>query len=105
MDGSLEVSGVKIYYKLCSDCNEYDGTITWTEFFTKEGTKPEKKWSWRKFRMIPTGKHVPNYVKRFSMNYWITESTHLSKSELRNRLEREVELINRAKELERGEFI
>lgn len=105
MNGNIEVSGVTIYYKLCSDCNEVDGTINWTEFFTQEGLKPEKEWSWRKFRMIPTGRQIPNYIKRFSLPYWITESTHLTKSELRKKLERQVELINRAQELERGEFV
>ena len=101
----IEVSGIDIYYKLCSDCNEYDGDIYWTEFFTLEGEKPLMKWSWKKFRKVDSGKSVPNFVKRFELQFWITESEHLTKSELKNLLERKVELINRKKELERGEII
>lgn len=100
----IEVSGVKLYYDEQSDGSEY-GTYYWTEFHTQEGTIPEKKWSWRKFRMVPTGRQIPNYVKRFRFNFWITQSNHMTKSELRDMLERQVELINRAKELENKEFI
>lgn len=100
----IKVSGVKLYYIEQWDTSEY-GNAYWTEFYTKEGMKPERRWSWRKFRMISTGKMIPNYVERFVFDFWITESNHLTKSELREKLERQVELINRKRELENKQFI
>jgi hypothetical protein len=99
---TIEVSGVTLYYSL--DCEPYTGA-EWTDFYTLEGFVDETKWSWRKFKMIPTGNKLPNYVNRFSLPYYITKSNHLTKEELRKKLERKVELFNRAQELERGDFI
>jgi len=55
--------------------------------------------------MIPFGNFVPNFIKRFTLDFWITESNHLTKKELREILEKKVELITRSQELQRKEFI
>jgi hypothetical protein len=101
----LEVYGLDIYYTLGHVCHEYDGDLYWTDFYTKEGVKNVKKWSWKKFRMVSTGEVVPNFIERFTLPFWITKSSHLTKKELRTILEKKVSIINREKELERGEFI
>jgi hypothetical protein len=101
----IKIADIDLYYKLCSECNEATGTFDWTEFYTKEGLKEVEKWSWKKFKMIPSGNFVPNFIKRFTLDFWITESNHLTKKELKEILEKNVELIKRFQELQRKEFI
>jgi hypothetical protein len=99
----LEVNGRDIYY-YTFHCGHPDSNEIFTAFYTLEGKKLEKKWSWRKFRKTPTGVKVDNYVRRFNLNINI-ESNRYTKSEIRNKIEREVELITRAEEIKRGEII
>jgi len=99
----LEVKGRDIYYHTFP-CGHPDSNEIFTMFYTLEGKKQVKKWSWSKFRKVPTGVMVDNYVRRFKLNINI-ESNRYTKSEIRNKVEREVELIDRFEEIKRGEII
>jgi hypothetical protein len=99
----IEIGGKKFNYDIYSDYNEYDGTYHWTEFY-KTIMVNEKKWSWRKFRFISTSNMVEKKIKLFTIGFDI-HNPNYTKSDIRKKLEREVELLGRAEEIERGEIV
>lgn len=100
---SLEINGVTLYYEK-EWCGHPDVSELDTHFYTLEGKRPEKKWSWRKLRKVETGNMIDNFVKRFEIGRDI-ESSKYTKGQVRNWIAHRVELLGRAKELANGEII
>jgi hypothetical protein len=98
----LEINGRKFSYDIKHDASEYD-SYEWTEFY-KPIMVDEKIWSWRKFRFIKTGNVVEIQRKVFTIGFDI-HNPRYTKNEIREKLEREIELLGRAEEIERGEIV
>lgn len=98
----IEINGRKFSYKIRYESNEAY-SYEWTEFY-KTIMVEEKKWSWRKFKFVLTGKMIENEIKLFDIGFDI-HNPRYTKNDIRKKLEREVELLNRAEEIERGEII
>lgn len=98
----IEISGKKFNYRIDYDCSEFGETYQ-TVFF-KKIMVDEKIWSWRKLRFLNTGKLVEKDKTLFCL-YFDMHSPEYTKAEIKNRLEKEVELLGRAEEIERGEII
>ena len=97
---SLTIDDTKIFYR-----KEYtDGGGEFTQIYRLDGQKPEKLWSWRNFKYVPTGNDIDNYVGTCYINYWI-EDTSYRKSDVRRSLDYKMELINREDEINRGEVV
>jgi len=99
----LDVNGKTIYYDHYY-CGHPDVSELYTKFFTLEGKRTEMKWSWRKFRKVPTGNQIDNYVEIFEFFFDI-EKPYRTKSEVRRKLEYNLELLGRAEEIKKGELI
>lgn len=98
----IEVSGRKLNYKILYDVSEFGETYE-TVFFDKIMVN-EKRWSWRKFKFVETGKLVEEHKTLFCLYFDLHDAAY-TKKDIRNRLQREVELLSRAEEIERGEII
>jgi len=97
---TLTLNDKEVFYR-----REYsDGGGEYTTLYMLDGQKPEKKWSWSRFRYVETGRDIDNYVGVRNINYWI-EDKRYTKSETRSSVERAVELISRAEEIKRGEIV
>ena len=98
----LDINGRKFLYEINKYSDEI-ATYEWTEFF-KLIMVDEKKWSWRKFKFIPTGNMIEKKIKVFTISCDI-HNPRYTKKEIRQKLEKEIELLGRAEEIERGEII
>ena len=94
----IVIKGRKFQYQTMWDCGELD-EWEWTEFF--DGVKTQTK---RKFWIVGEKYTVDVPKLVFTVNFNI-ESPIFTKAWLRERLEKEVELLNRKAEIERGELI
>lgn len=99
----LKINGRTIYYRQYWDGHPDDSELN-TRFYILEGMKPEKKFSWRSLKRIPTGKFVENYVHKFTL-YLDIESSEYTKGQIRKKLERDLELLGREDEIKRGEIV
>lgn len=97
----IVINGTVLYYSVWLDHHD---SFPYTEFYLLNGKKPEKKWSWRKFRFLETGNMIDNFDDAFSLNFDI-ESPDYTKSEVRSMIERKVKLLYRAEEIKKGEII
>lgn len=95
---TINVNGREFQYKVGYDCSEY-GDYYWTDFY--EGTETETYKKWLFFGPTLT-KEVGKWVFKVYLNI---ENPHLTKSEIRQHIERAVELLERKEEIERGEII
>lgn len=94
----IVINGRRFEYEVFCDASEY-GECYWTEFY--EGTIRFYKKKYRIFGpMIEC--EVPNFI--FEVPFDI-EDVNITKSELREKLVRAVKILDRAKEIERGELI
>ena len=95
---TLFVNGQQFEYKVCSDVSEYD-TYSWTEFY-----RGVEAVTYRKYWLF--GEKVTVYKPKFVFKiYHDIENKGYTKAEVRKWIEREVELLNRADEIEKGEII
>lgn len=94
----LEIDGVQLQYEVFSDASEY-GTIHWTEFYI--GTKIVTK---RKYLMFGERKTKEVPFKVFTIHLNIEDPNH-TKGEIRALINRQLELLGRKAEIERGEIV
>jgi len=94
----ITIDGKQFDYEICSDANEY-GTSEWTEFY--QGKKIRKYKRFIFFGKIIT-EEVPNLIFEVPINI---EDSCYTKEDIRKRLSRQVELLNRKEEIKRGEII
>ena len=94
----LFVNGQEFEYKVCSEVSEYD-TYTWTEFY--RGVEPV---TYRKYWLFGERVTVYKPILVFKI-YRDIENKGYTKAEVRKWIEREVELLNRADEIKKGEII
>ena len=95
---TINVNGRIFEYEIFSEYNECY-TYYWTEFY--EGSKlitRKKYWVFGKI----ISEYVPNYM--FTLDFNI-ESPNYTKNEVRKKIERQIELLNRKKEIEKSEII
>ena len=95
----LEIDGFQVQYEVFSDCNEYDGTIYWTEFYI--GTRTVTKRKYLVFGEKKT-KEVPFKVFTLYLNI---ENPNYTKGEIKSLINRQLELLGRKAEIERGEIV
>jgi len=98
----LKINGRTLYYDIHTYPSEYGSTIT--KFYEKDGMKPEKKWSWNKFWFVETGKMVPNYKYAFEI-FINLHSPFYAKKEIKEKIDRKFEILNREEEIQKGEII
>ena len=94
----ININGIELYYQLCYDVSEY-GESEWTEFYI--GTRIITRRKYYICGPIITYE-IPNKV--FELNFSI-EDEYYTKKEIRYKIERKLELLNRKAEIERGEII
>lgn len=99
----IEISGITLHYKVTWEHSEYD-SYCYTSFFLLNGKKPEVKWSWKKLRKVETGVMVDNYIEMFRLPLDV-ESDSYTKREIREKIGRKIELMGRAKEIQKGEIV
>ena len=93
----LNVNGRTFQYEIFSDVSEY-GEIVFTEFYEGKETKTR-----RKFLFGPEiTEEVPHKV--FTIDFDI-EDTGYTKNDVRTILERNIELLDREDQIQRGEII
>jgi hypothetical protein len=94
----IELDGIQMKYEIFSESSEY-GDYYWTEFYI--GTKTLVK---RKYGLFgeKIKKEIP--FKVFQLNISI-EDPDYTKKDIRERIERKLELLGRKSEIERGEIV
>ena len=98
----INIDGRVLKYQLMSDCSEYD-SWDWTEFY--EGTEMITKRvrsGWLDLTGTLVQVEVPKFIFKINRS---CDDDRMTKSEWRARITRELELLNRREELERGELI
>jgi len=95
---TLDVNGRTLQYEVCFYNSEF-GCDEYTEFF--EGTKSR---TFRKYLLFgpKITKLVPNKVFELSINI---EDPCFTKQEIRSRIEKQIELLERTEQIQRGEII
>ena len=96
---TIEINGRTLEYEVFSDCNEYDGLTYETAFY--EGTKIERRKKYLLFGPVIT-KIVPNEIFRLFLNI---EDPGYTKDDIRRKIERKLELLERPAQIERGEIV
>lgn len=99
MNETITVNGRMLEYKIFADCDGGGAVWEWTEFY--EGTVVEKhKKYWLFGKVIE--KVVPKIV--FILHFNIKD-LHYTRADIREKIERKLELLNREKEINNGELI
>ncbi len=95
---TLTINNRTFEYKLCWHSSEY-GDSEWTEFYEGTITETHKKY-WL------FGKEITTIKPKKVFTIWKNiESKRHTKKEVRDWVQYEVELLNRAEEIRRGEII
>jgi hypothetical protein len=94
----LEIDGVQLQYNIFSDFSEYS-TVYWTDFYI--GTRIITKRKYLLFGEKKT-KEIPFKVFRLHINI---EDPNYTKSEIRKKINKQLELLGRKSEIERGEIV
>jgi len=95
----LEINGVKLDYEIFSDVNEVNGTFYWTEFYI--GTRLVTK---RKYLIFGEKKTKEVPFKVFVLDLDIEDPSY-TKSDIRKKITRKLELLGRQAEIDRGEIV
>lgn len=96
----LEINGRTLYYKIKSfDCGEYGVSTCYETYFFLEPTKKVTKY-WFHGPIIEI--ENPDYVFKFTYSI---ESVKKTKKEIREALEKQIELLDRGEEIKKGEII
>jgi hypothetical protein len=96
---TINYHGREFQYEIFSDCNEYDGLTYETEFY--EGTEMVTK---RKYWLFGPKITVEQPKLIFKLYIDIEDETY-TKQDIRDKIRRKVELLNRKLEIEKGEII
>ena len=96
---TINYYGREFQYEIFSDCNEYDGLTYETEFY--EGTEMVTK---RKYWLFGPEITVEQPKLIFKLYLDIEDETY-TKQDIRDKIRRKVELLNRKLEIEKGEII
>ena len=99
---SIKIGNREFEYRIFTTVHD-GGEYSETKFY-EQAEVDEKKWNWRKFRMVKTGNRITIMQHAFSL-YHDIHCTRTTKSEIRKLIEREVKLLNRRDEIARGEVI
>jgi hypothetical protein len=100
----LDFDGKELLYRKTFGGNGHDYSYPTTTFYVMDGKRELTEWNWRKFRRVGTGIMVDRYVATFSLNFWIKEIEY-TKADIRERVERNMELHERPEELRKGEIV
>lgn len=98
----INIDGRVLKYQLKGDCSEHD-CWEWTEFY--EGTEIIYKTvrsGFFDFFGTRVQVEVPKFIFRIN---WSCDDDSITKGEWRKRIAKELELLNRRDELEKGELI
>ena len=96
--GKVNIIGRELKYIVQCVGSEY-GDYYWTEFYEETYTKTYKKY----WLFGPTlTKEVPIVLFQLSLN---VEDEYYTKSDIRSRILRQLELVDRKEQIERGELI
>ena len=94
----VNIKGRELKYIVQYDCSEY-GDYYWTEFYEETYTKTYKKY----WLFGPTlTKEEPIVLFQLSLN---VEDEYYTKSDIRSRILRQLELLDRKEQIKRGELI
>ena len=94
----ITILGKEFEYKIFSD-DMGDGVYYWTEFY--QGTEEE---TYRKYLLF--GEKKIRIIPKFMFKIWDSiEDNSYTKSQMKEKLERKVELLFRQEEITRGEII
>lgn len=94
----IVINGQEFEYKVFLDCSEY-GEYEWTEFYQGEEIETYK-------RFVFFGKTITEVVPKLMFKLHINiEDSCYTKEDIREKLSRQVELLNRKEEIKRGEII
>ena len=94
----VNVKGRELKYIVQNQCSEY-GDYYWTEFYEETYTKTYKKY----WLFGPTlTKEEPIVLFQLSLN---VEDEYYTKSDIRSRILRQLELLDRKEQIKRGELI
>ena len=96
---TINYHGREFQYEIFSDYNEYDGLTYETEFY--EGTEMVTK---RKYWLFGPEITVEQPKLIFKLYIDIEDETY-TKQDIRDKIRRKVELLNRKLEIEKGEII
>lgn len=95
---SITINNKTFYYVVQLNCTEY-GNYYWTEFYQETYTETYKKY----WLFGPTlTREIP--IILFQL-YCDIEDKYLTKSDVKERIQRQVELLDREEEIKRGEII
>ena len=88
----IEINDKTLQYRVAGD-------FVWTDFY--DGTKEviRYKFNWKNFKFNSYKKTIPNRIFRIDED---ANSTKVTKNWWRNKIQTNIELLNREKELERG---
>ena len=95
----ITINNRTLLYKVWGDADEFNGVYYWTSFYEGTITKRYKKY-------IFFGKTITETVPKrvFDININIEDPIY-TKSDIRTRIERKLELLNRQYEISNGEII
>lgn len=96
--GKVNIKGRDLKYIIQNHCSEY-GENYWTEFYEETYTKTYKKF----WLFGPTlTKEVPIVLFTLHLN---VEDEYYTKSDIRTKISRKLELLDRKEQIKRGELI
>ena len=96
--GSVTIKDKTFHYTVQYDCSEY-GDYYWTEFYQETYTKTYKKY----WLFGPTlTREIPIILFKLGLNI---EDKCFTKKDIKERLDRQIELLEREEEIKRGEII
>lgn len=96
--GKVNIKGRELKYIVQYDCSEY-GDYYWTQFYEETYTKTYKKF----WLFGPTlTKEVPIVLFTLHLN---VEDEYYTKSDIRTKISRKLELLDRKEQIKRGELI
>ncbi len=95
---SITVNGRTFQYQIYADPDQWGDNISTCFYDGTETIKHKKYWLWGEI----ISKEEPKIVFELPFNI---EDDHLTKGQVRERLERAVELLTRREQIQRGEII
>lgn len=96
--GKVNIKGRELKYIVQYDCSEY-GDYYWTQFYVETYSKTYKKF----WLFGPTlTKEVPIVLFTLHLN---VEDEYYTKSDIRTKILRQLELLDRKEQIKRGELI
>lgn len=95
----IKINGQEFEYMLFSDVDGDSLSYYWTEFYQGTEIKTRKKYLFFGEKIFEV---VPKKVFELRMDI---EDHRFTKAQVREKIERQIELMNRKEEIERGEIV